>query len=251
MAKSQTVSDNEKVAIVTGGARGIGLEICRELLGMGMTVVAVDLNAEALAGAPEKLGNPAKFETAKLDVTNSADFEKLVADVVEKHGRLDVMVNNAGITRDNIVVMLTDEDWDLVLKVNLKSAFIGTREAGKVMMRQRCGSIINMSSYSGLEGNRGQANYAASKAGMIGLSKSAAKELAKRNVRVNCICPGFIQTDMTNVLPQEAKDMALAQIPMQRFGLPSDIARAAAFLAGEASSYITGQTLSVDGGMHT
>jgi 3-oxoacyl-[acyl-carrier protein] reductase len=250
MAKSKSVPDNEKVAIVTGGARGIGLEICRELLGMGMTVAAVDLNADTLAAAPEKLENPGKFETHVLDVTDSAGFEALVEQVVEKYGRLDVMVNNAGITRDNIVIMMSDDDWDLVLKVNLKSAFIGTREAGKVMMRQRCGSIINMSSYSGLEGNRGQGNYAASKAGMIGMSKSAAKELAKRNVRVNCVCPGFIQTDMTDAISQEAKDIALSLIPMQKMGQPGDIARAVAFLASEASSYITGQTLSVDGGMH-
>ena len=140
---------------------------------------------------------------------------------------------------------------ELVLKVNLTSAFIGTRAAGKVMMRQRSGSIVFMSSYSGLEGNRGQANYAASKAGMLGLMKSAAKELAKRSVRCNAIAPGFIKTDMTDALPQQAKDMALEQIPMVRFGLPSDIARAVAFLASEASSYITGQVLSVDGGMHT
>ncbi len=251
MAKVRNVPDNEKVAIVTGGARGIGLEICRELLGMGMTVTAVDMNEDALAAAPGALGNPGKFETVVLDVTDSAGFEKLVTDVVETRGRLDVMVNNAGITRDNICVLLTDEDWDLVLKVNLRSAFIGTREASKVMMRQRCGSIVNMSSFSGLEGNRGQANYAASKAGMIGMSKSAAKELAKRNVRVNCVCPGFIQTPMTDALPQQAKDMALAMIPMQRFGQPEDIARAVAFLASDKSSYITAQTLSVDGGMHT
>jgi 3-oxoacyl-[acyl-carrier protein] reductase len=251
MAKSKTVPDNEKVVMVTGGARGIGLEICRELLGMGMTVLAVDVNEEALASAPEALGNPERFETAVLDVTDGEAFEKTVADLVERHGRLDVMVNNAGITRDQILVMMSDEDWDLVLKVNLRSAFLGTREASKVMMRQRCGSIVNMASYSGVEGNRGQANYAASKAGMIGMSKSAAKELAKRNVRVNCIAPGFIRTHMTDVLPQEAKDMALAQIPMQRFGQPADIAKAAAFLASEASAYITGQVLSVDGGMHT
>ena len=251
MAKARAVPDNQKVAIVTGAARGIGLEICRELLGMGMTVAAVDMNEQTLAAAPEALGNPERLQTVVLDVTNSEGFEKLVHDMVEKHGRLDVLVNNAGITRDNICVMLTDDDWDLVLKVNLKSAFIGTREAARVMMRQRCGSIVNMSSYSGLEGNRGQANYAASKAGMIGLSKSAAKELAKRNVRVNCVCPGFIRTDMTEVLPQEAKDMALEQIPMNRMGQPSDIAKAVAFLASDASSYITGQTLSVDGGMHT
>lgn len=250
MAK-KAVADNEKVALVTGAARGIGLEICRELLGMGMTVVGVDLNAETLEQAPEKLGDLAEsFHTAALDVTDSDGFTKLVDDTAETHGHLNVLVNNAGITRDNIVLMLTDEDWDLVLKVNLTSAFIGTRAAGKVMMRQRSGSIINMSSYSGLEGNRGQANYSASKAGMIGLTKSSAKELAKRGVRVNAVAPGFIQTEMTDVLTQEAKDMALAQIPMQRMGQPGDIARAVGFLASENSSYITGQILSVDGGMH-
>jgi 3-oxoacyl-[acyl-carrier protein] reductase len=146
---------------------------------------------------------------------------------------------------------MSDEDWELVLKVNLTSAFIGVRAAGKIMMRQRSGSIVNMSSYSGLEGNRGQANYAASKAGMLGLMKSAAKELAKRGVRVNAVAPGFIQTEMTDVLPQQAKDMALEQIPMKRFGQPGDIAKAVAFLASDASSYITGQVISVDGGMHT
>jgi len=249
MAKSKNVPDNEKVAIVTGGARGIGLAICKELLSVGMTVTAVDVREETLGEAKAAVAND-KFHTAVLDVTDSAGFEALVNDVVERDGRLDVLVNNAGITRDNIVVMMSDDDWDLVLKVNLKSAFIGTREAGKVMMRQRCGSIINMSSYSGLEGNRGQGNYAAAKAGMIGLSKSAAKELAKRAVRVNCVCPGFIQTEMTDVLPQQAKDMALAMIPMQKMGQASDIAKAVTYLATDASVYVTGQTLSVDGGMH-
>jgi 3-oxoacyl-[acyl-carrier protein] reductase len=249
MAKSKNVPDNEKVAIVTGGARGIGLAICKELLSVGMTVTAVDVREETLGEAKAAVAND-KFHTAVLDVTDSAGFEALVNDVVERDGRLDVLVNNAGITRDNIVVMMSDDDWDLVLKVNLKSAFIGTREAGKVMMRQRCGSIINMSSYSGLEGNRGQGNYAAAKAGMIGLSKSAAKELAKRAVRVNCVCPGFIQTELTDVLPQQAKDMALAMIPMQKMGQASDIAKAVTYLATDASAYVTGQTLSVDGGMH-
>lgn len=249
MARSKNVPDNEKVAIVTGGARGIGLEICKELLSVGMTVTAVDISAENLEKAKTAIAND-KFEIATLDVTDSGGFEKLVSDVVEKHGRLDVMVNNAGITRDNIVIMMSDEDWDIVLKVNLKSAFIGTREAGKVMMRQRCGSIINMSSYSGLEGNRGQGNYAASKAGMIGMSKSAAKELAKRNVRINCVCPGFIQTEMTAAISQEAKDIALTMIPMQKMGQPRDIAKGVVFLACDASEYITGQTLSIDGGMH-
>ena len=249
---AKTVVDSEKVAVVTGAGRGIGLEIARELLRVGMTVVAVDVNEEQLSAAAEALDNPGeKFQICKMDVTNSEGFSQLIEAAAEKYGRLDVLVHNAGITRDNIVLMLTDEDWDLVLNVNLKSAFIGTRAAGKIMMRQRSGSIINMSSYSGLEGNRGQANYAASKAGMLGLMKSAAKELAKRNVRVNAVAPGFIKTEMTDVLPQEAKDMALAQIPMRRMGLPSDIAKAVGFLASEASGYITGQVISVDGGMHT
>jgi len=248
MAENQ----DQKVAIVTGSARGIGLQIARELLSMGMTVVAVDLKEDLLAELAGQLGDPGeKLETRTMDVTDSEGFTALIDDVANKYGRLDVLVNNAGITRDNLVLSLTDDDWDLVLKVNLKSAFIGTRAAAKIMMRQRSGSIINMSSYSGLEGNRGQANYAASKAGMLGLTKSAAKELAKRKVRVNAVAPGFIQTEMTDVLPQQAKDMALEQIPMKRFGQPSDIAKAVGFLASDASAYITGQVLSVDGGMHT
>ena len=246
------MADSEKVAMVTGAARGIGKEIVRELLSMGMTVVAVDLKADLLAELPAALGNPGdKLQTAAMDVTDSEGFTKLIDDAAEKFGRLDVLVNNAGITRDGLVIRMEDDDWDLVIKVNLKSAFIGTRAAGKYMLRQKSGSIVNMSSYSGLEGNRGQANYAASKAGLLGLTKSTAKELAGKGVRCNAICPGFIETEMTSVLPQQAKDMALEQIPMKRFGKPADIARAVAFLASDASSYITGQTLSVDGGMHT
>jgi 3-oxoacyl-[acyl-carrier protein] reductase len=246
------MAESEKVAIVTGAGRGIGREIARELLARGMTVVAVDVREDLLAELPEALAAPdGKLATRVQDVTDSEGFAKLVEEVAEAHGRLDVLVNNAGITRDNILVMMSDEDWDLVIKVNLRSAFIGTRAASRVMMRRRSGSIINMSSYSGLEGNRGQANYAASKAGMLGLTKSAAIELAKRNVRVNAVAPGFIQTEMTDVLPQQAKDGALALIPMKRFGQPADVAKAVAFLASDDSSYITGQVLSVDGGMHT
>ena len=245
------MSDNEKVAIVTGGARGIGLEICRELLSMGMKVIAVDVREETLAEARGKLDAGDRFETAVMDVTDSEGFTGLIDGVADKHGRLDVLVNNAGITRDGLLMRMSDDDWDLVIKVNLKSAFIGTRAASKHMIRQRGGSIINMSSYSGLEGNRGQANYAASKAGMLGLTKTTAKELASKSVRCNAVAPGFIQTEMTDVLPQQAKDMALAQIPMKRFGQPGDIAKAVGFLASDASGYITGQVISVDGGMHT
>ncbi len=246
------MADNGKIAIVTGAARGIGLEIARELLDAGMTVVAVDLNEELLATLAESLGNPGdKLETQALDVTDSEGFTELIGDVVEKHGRIDVLVNNAGITRDGLLIRMDDADWDLVLKVNLKSAFIAIRAAGKYMIRQKGGSIINMASYSGVEGNRGQANYAASKAGLIGLTKTTAKELASKNVRCNAVAPGFIQTEMTDVLPQQAKDMALAQIPLKRFGKPVDIAKAVRFLASDTSNYITGQVLSVDGGMHT
>ena len=249
MAKVKSVPDNEKVAIVTGGSRGIGLAICKELLEKGMTVVAVARNPKTLEEVQSEIAND-KFSTKAMDVSNSADFEALIAETVEKFGRIDVLVNNAGITRDQILVMMTDEDWDQVIRVNLNSAFYGSREASKVMMRQRCGSIINMSSYSGLEGNRGQSNYAASKAGMIGMTKSAAKELAKRNVRLNCICPGFIETDMTDAIMPEAKKAALDMIPMNRMGKPVDIAKAVGFLASNDSGYVTGQVISIDGGMH-
>lgn len=246
------MADNEKVAIVTGSARGIGRAVVAELLGMGMTVVAVDLRDDLLAELPEALGNPGdKLDVRKLDVTDGEGFAALVDDVAAKYGRMDVLVNNAGITRDGLLMRMSDEDWDLVLNVNLKSAFFGARAASRCMIRQKSGSIINMASYSGVEGNPGQANYAASKAGMIGLTKTIAKELAGKNVRCNAIAPGFIQTEMTDVLPQQAKDIGLTQIPMKRFGQPEDIARAVGFLASDASSYITGQVLSVDGGMHT
>ena len=246
------MADNDKIAIVTGAARGIGLEIVRQLLAAGMTVVAVDLNAELLGELSEALGSPGdKLDTKVLDVTDAEGFAALVEETGDKHGRIDVLVNNAGITRDGLLMRMSDEDWNLVLNVNLTSAFFGTRAVCRYMVRQKSGSIINMASYSGIEGNRGQANYSASKAGMIGLTKTTAKELASKNIRCNAVAPGFIQTEMTDVLPQQAKDMALAQIPLKRFGLPSDIAQAVAFLAGDESTYITGQVLSVDGGMHT
>jgi len=246
------MADDNKIAIVTGAARGIGREIARELLEAQMTVIAVDLNAELLDKLPDALDNPGdKLETRTLDVTDSEGFAALVVEIAEKYERIDVLVNNAGITRDGLLMRMSDEDWNLVLNVNLTSAFIGTRSVCRYMVRQKSGSIINMTSYSGIEGNRGQANYSASKAGMIGLTKTTAKELAGKNVRCNAVAPGFIQTEMTDVLPQQAKDMAMAQIPLKKFGQPSDIAKAVAFLAGDDSAYITGQVLSVDGGMHT
>ncbi len=246
------MADNEKVAIVTGGARGIGREICRELLAKGMTVVAVDLREELLAELPAALGNPgAKLQTRTMDVTNSEGMTAMIDEVAEALGRLDVLVNNAGITRDGLLMRMDDADWELVLKVNLTSAFFATRAASRHMLRNRAGSIINMASYSGIEGNRGQANYSASKAGLIGLTKTTAKELATKNIRCNAVAPGFIRTDMTDALPQQAKDMALEQIPLKRFGEATDIAKTVAFLASDDSGYITGQVISVDGGMHT
>lgn len=246
------MAENEKIAVVTGAARGIGREIARELLAMGMTVVAVDLREDLLAELDEVLASPGdKLATKTQDVSDSEGMTALIDEVVEKYGRLDVLVNNAGITRDGLIMRMSDEDWNLVIKVNLTSAFIATRAVARHMIRAKSGSIVNMASYSGLEGNPGQANYAASKAGMLGLTKTVAKELARKNVRCNAVAPGFIQTDMTKVLPDKAREMALAQIPMKRLGEPTDIAKAVAFLASDASAYITGQVLSVDGGMHT
>ena len=246
------MADKDKTAIVTGAGRGIGREIARKLLGMGMTVVPVDLRQDLLDDLPAALDSPGdKLDCRTLDVTDSEGFTELVGDVAAKYGRVDVLVNNAGILRDGLLMRMSDEDWDLVLRVNLTSAFFGTRAAAKYMVRQRGGSIVNMASYSGLEGNRGQANYAASKAGLLGLTKTTAKELASKNVRCNAIAPGFIKTEMTGTLPQQAIDMGLAQIPMRRMGQPEDVANVAAFLASDASGYITGQVLSVDGGMHT
>ncbi len=246
------MADTDKIAIVTGAGRGIGLEIARELLAAGMTVVAVDLKEDLLADLPEALGNPGeKLVCRALDVTDGEGFTKLVDDVAEQYEHVDVLVNNAGITRDGLLMRMDDADWEIVLKVNLTSAFVGTRAVSKYMVRQRGGSIVNMASYSGLEGNRGQANYAASKAGLLGLTKTTAKELASKNVRCNAVAPGFIQTEMTDALPQQAKDIALSLIPLKKMGQPEDIAKAVRFLASDDSSYITGQVLSVDGGMHT
>jgi len=245
------MADNPQVALVTGAGRGIGREIAGELLAMGMTVVAVDLREDLLAELPGALPHTDRLDCRVMDVTDSDGLAQLIDEVAEKYGRLDVLVNNAGITRDNLLLRISDEDWNLVLNVNLTSAFVAIRAAARHMLRQRSGAIINLSSFSGLEGNRGQGNYAASKAGLIGLTKTAAKELAGKGVRCNAVAPGFIQTEMTDVLPQQVKDAALGQIPLKRFGQPADVAKAVAFLASDAAGYITGQVLSVDGGLHT
>jgi 3-oxoacyl-[acyl-carrier protein] reductase len=241
----------KQCAIVTGAARGIGRAICLELAERGANILATDVLRNELnetVALVEAKGVGAAAEVG--DVTKAAVVEHLVEMAGEKFGQLDIMVNNAGITRDTLILSMTDEQWDAVISVNLRAVFLGTRAAAKAMLRRRSGRIVNMASFSGLAGNAGQANYAASKGGVIALTKSVAKELAKRGVNCNAVAPGFIETEMTDVLPQKVKEQAKLIIPMQRFGKPEDVARVVAFLAGPDAAYMTGQVLSVDGGLH-
>ena len=240
-----------KVAIVTGASRGIGRSIALALAAEGARIVAVDMapeGVEALATEIKAMGGEAL--AVQGNVTVSADTERMVDAAVEAFGRVDILVNNAGITRDGLLLRMKDEDWDAVLTVNLKGAFLCTRAASKVMTKQRYGRVINIASVVGQMGNAGQANYCASKAGLIGLTKSNARELAKRNVTVNAVAPGFIATDMTDVLPEKVKQDLTAQIPLERLGSADDIANAVVFLAMERSGYITGQVIGVNGGMY-
>ncbi len=240
-----------KVAIVTGASRGIGRSIALALAAEGARIVAVDMapeGVEALATEIKSMGGEAL--AVQGNVTVAADTERMVDAAVEAFGRVDILVNNAGITRDGLILRMKDEDWDAVLTVNLKGAFLCTRAASKVMAKQRYGRIINIASVVGQMGNAGQANYCASKAGLMGLTKSNARELAKRNVTVNAVAPGFIATDMTDVLPEKVKQELTAQIPLERLGSAEDIANAVVFLATERSGYITGQVIGVNGGMY-
>ena len=242
---------NESVALVTGGSRGIGRAICLELARQGAAVAVNyagnEQAAQETVEACRALGVQA--EAFQADVSDPAACESLIAQVKERFGRLDILVNNAGVTRDNLILRLSEEDFDTVLNANLKGAFLCCKEAARRMVRQRYGRIVNLSSVVGLRGNPGQTGYAASKAGVLGLTKAAAKELASRNITVNAVAPGFIETDMTAVLPEKAKTAMLATIPMAAPGQPEDVARAAAFFARPESAYITGQVLCVDGGM--
>lgn len=240
-----------KTAVVTGASRGIGRAIALKLASQGAAVVINYNGSEEKAREVEKQIRE-NGGTASISQCNVADFaqcESFIQDVIKKYGSLDILVNNAGITKDGLLMKMSEEDFDRVIYTNLKGAFNTIRFASRQMLRQKSGRIINMSSVSGVTGNAGQANYAASKAGLIGLTKAAARELASRGITVNAIAPGFIETDMTDVLSDQVKEASAAQIPLGRFGRPEHVAAAAAFLASEEAGYITGQVLHVDGGM--
>ena len=239
-----------KIALVTGAARGIGRAICLELAARGADVVAAGRQLETCeetAAAVRALGRNAV--AVALDVSDAASIETGAAAALKAFGRIDILVNNAGITRDTLLLRMTEEDWDAVLDTNLKGAFLLTKAVVRDMLRQRSGSIVNISSIVGLIGQAGQCNYAASKAGLIAFTKSAAREFAPRGIRVNAVAPGFIQTRMTDALPEATREQMLSMIPLKRFGAPEDIAKTVAFLASDDAAYVTGQVLSVNGGM--
>ncbi len=242
---------NGQVALVTGASRGIGQAISLKLAAEGIFVIATattDTGAEATVAAILAQGGAAK--AVRLDVANSAEVEALIKNIAAEHGRLDILVNNAGITKDGLMMRMKDSDWDSVLDTNLKGSFNCMREASKIMTKARYGRVVNISSVVGEMGNPGQANYCASKAGLFGLTKSAARELAKRNITVNAVAPGFIETDMTAALPEKGREALLQSIPMERLGSADDIANAVCFLVSPQAAYITGQVLSVNGGMY-
>jgi 3-oxoacyl-[acyl-carrier protein] reductase len=236
-----------KVAVVTGGSRGIGRATASELSRAGASVAVVARSRERAQGTVDGLDG--QGEAFACDVSDPAQCADLMSAVADCLGPVDILVNNAGITRDNILVRMKDEDWQAVMDTNLRGAFNTTRAVARGMMKRRSGRIINIASVVGLTGNRGQANYAASKAGLVGFTKSVAQELAARGVLANVVAPGFIETDMTAELPEEAREGLAERIPLGRFGTPEDVAGAIRFLAGPAAAYITGQVLVVDGGM--
>ena len=240
-----------QVAVVTGASRGIGRAIALKLSGEGAAVVVTATSVEgAQRTADEIVAAGGKALALKVDVSVSSEVEALFKEVTTAFGRLDILVNNAGITKDGLLMRMKESDWDAVIDVNLKGAFICTREASKVMSKARYGRIVNVSSVVGEMGNPGQANYCASKAGMIGFTKSVAKELARRNVTVNAVAPGFIETDMTQELSDKAREALQEQIPMGRLGASEDVAAAVLFLVSGGAAYITGHVLSVNGGMY-
>jgi len=241
-----------RVALVTGAARGIGQAIAVRLAEDGADVAACDLKAEWLEETRQKVSSAGrKVRSYEVNVGDAVGVQNVVQQVLGDFGRIDILVNNAGITRDSLLLRLDEKDWDDVLNVNLKGTYLFTRAVARPMMKQRSGAIVNIASIIGEIGNAGQCNYAASKGGVIAFTKSAAKELAARGIRVNAVAPGFIQTRMTEALPEEARQKMLQMIPLARFGQPEDVANVVAFLAGDDASYVTGQVVNVCGGMVT
>jgi len=240
-----------KTAIVTGSGRGLGKAIALKLAQMGANIVLNDISGsediDATAEEFKALGY--NVVVTKGDVRNPDDVENMVKTAIEAFGRIDILVNNAGITRDALLIRMTEKDWDDVLDINLKGAFLCTKAVAKVMIKQRSGKIINIASVSGVMGNAGQANYSASKAELIGLTKSTARELASRGITCNAVAPGFIQSKMTEVLPEKLKEEYLNSIPLKRFGTPEDVANVVGFLASPDSDYVTGQVIHIDGGL--
>ena len=240
-----------RVALVTGASRGIGKAILHELAGTGISVVGTATSdAGAAAIGADLVAAGYRGEGMKLDVTDAAEVDAAVDAVLKRHGRIDILVNNAGITRDNLLMRMKDEEWNDIMNTNLASVFRMSRAVLRPMMKARYGRIVSIASVVGVAGNAGQTNYAAAKAGMIGFSKSLAQEVGSRGITVNCVAPGFIDTDMTRALPEAARAKLLERIPLGKLGAAEDIARAVAFLAGEGAGYVTGTTLHVNGGMY-
>ena len=240
----------DKVAIVTGASRGIGEAIAKQLSSCGAKIILIARNSDQLVAVKEAIiSNGGIAETIAGDVSNLNSISEIVTNTIDKWGRIDILVNNAGIARDNIIMRMKEDDWDSVMNINLKGCFNGIKSVARPMIKNTTGRIINITSVIGQIGNAGQSNYAASKAGIMGLTKSMAKELGSRNITVNAVAPGYITTDMTNELNDEVKEQLKSSIPLGRLGTPDDVANLVCFLASDEAGYITGQTFNVDGGM--